>query len=58
MTLLSSQGYFLKKVLFYRKLFRAKVVARNWNELDQEMRHETLLGGVIFEQLQKYGKFF
>lgn len=56
MTLLSSQGYFLKSVRLSETI-RANVIARNWNELDQEMRRETLPGGAIYEELQKVGAF-
>lgn len=53
---LVSQGYFLSPVLLPETI-REKVVARLWNELDQEMRRETLPGGVVFEELQKYARF-
>jgi hypothetical protein len=53
---LSSPGYLLTPVLLPDTV-REKVIARNWNELDQEMRREILPGGVVFEELQKYGNF-
>jgi hypothetical protein len=51
-----AEGYFLQPIHLPSSI-REKVVARNWNELDQEMRRETLAGGVVFEELQKVSKF-
>jgi hypothetical protein len=56
MNLLFSQGYFLKPISLDPSV-REKVLARQWNELDQKMRRETLPGGVVFEELKKYADF-
>jgi hypothetical protein len=53
---LASQGYFLKPVHLPESI-RVKVIARQWVELDQEMRRETMPGGVVYEELQKVAKF-
>jgi hypothetical protein len=56
MSLLASQGYFLSPMELSEKI-REKVVARNWVELDREMRRETLPGGIVFEKLLEVARF-
>jgi hypothetical protein len=56
MSLLSSQGYFLSKIQLPTHV-RERVLARDWVELDRAMRVETLPGGIVFHDLQKYAKF-
>jgi hypothetical protein len=54
--LIASQGYCLVNV-HLPPLIRQQVLTRKWEDLDRAIRGETLEGGIIFDELQKYEKF-
>lgn len=53
---LTSQGYFLSRITPPFAI-QIHVANRDWLSLDRAMRIETLPGGTVFEELQKYAKF-
>jgi hypothetical protein len=54
--LLLSQGYFLAPLELPADV-RTSVIERNWEELDAQIRVETLPGGGIFKKLAEYADF-
>jgi hypothetical protein len=54
--LVASHGYCLLN-LNLPSIIQTQVLQRNWNELDQTIRIETLAGGILFDQLQKFETF-
>jgi hypothetical protein len=54
--LIASQGYLITS-LSLPDVIREKVIQQNWGELDQTIALETMPGGVIFNELQKYAEF-